>query len=264
MPEPDAEIKNTISGFLTSRGRSVKEIPRAADQTPDLLVDENTPDTALVEIKLKTDDPVEMTDLSQQLQTGEIVGRSKPTDGWNRLDALVSDAIKQMKAVDPGRTMHRVVWFHCVGLDSALSEIRLRATIYGSQKLISMEISGVVTAYYFWNSSFFRHRADLDGVVISRGDEAQIHLNEYSPRFASFAASPLTQAFGPGVWHPKKSTDREVMICDYPGARSAPDPILAFLREKYRIKHLQTIDMNMHSAMMNRPPASDSDAKGEP
>ncbi len=195
MAEPDAEIKDTVSGFLASHGRTVKEIPRAANQTPDLLVDENSPDATLVEIKVKTDDPSEMANLSQQLQTGEVVGRSKPTDGWNRLDALVSDAQSQMKAIDPQRTIPRLVWFHCVGLDSSVGEMRLVATIYGTPKLISMQISGVVTACCFWNSSFFRHRSELDGVVISRGEKAQLHLNEFSPRFAAFAHSHLVQVF---------------------------------------------------------------------
>lgn len=264
MAEPDAEIKITISEFLISRGRTVREIPRAANQTPDLLIDENTPDAALLEAKVKTDDPVELTNLSQQLQTGKIVGRSKPTNAWNRLDGLVSDAVKQMKAIDPGRIFHRVVWFHCVGLDSALSELRLRATVYGSQKLISMEISGVITAYYFWNSSFFRHRGDLDGVVISRGEHAQLHLNEFSPRFAAFGASPLAKSFGEAVWHPAKSTgEPDVMICDYQGQRNDPEPILGHLRGKYAVTHLQLIDMGMHSAMMQPPKSSDAGATAD-
>jgi hypothetical protein len=254
MADPDSIIKNQIAGFLVSRGLTVKEIPRSQHKTPDLLVEEGTTDAVLLEIKVKTDNPDEMQALAEKLAKGGIVGRSKPTDGWNRLDALISYAVRQFEEDDPGHQFHRVVWFCCVGLDSHLYEERLKATIYGSQKLISMEISGVVTAYYFWNSAFFRNRGELDGIVILRGDQAQLHLNEHSSRFASIAQSAFAKAFGPGVFYPKKyATGPEVMICDFAGLRDASEPMLDFLRTKYGVEHLQTINMGMHSAMLNRP-----------
>ena len=255
MADPDSTIKSQIAGFLISRGLTVKEIPRSQHKTPDLLVEEGATDAVLLEIKVKTDNPDEMDALAEKLAKGGIVGRSKPTDAWNRLDALVSYAVKQFEEDDPGHQLHRIVWFCCIGLDSHLYEERLKATIYGSQKLISMEISGVVTAYYFGNSAFFRNRGELDGIVILRGDEAQLHLNEHSSRFAALAQSSFAGAFGPGVFYPKKyAADPEVMICDFAGLRDASgEPMLDFLRAKYGVEHLQTIDMGMHSAMMNRP-----------
>lgn len=256
MSDADAELKNQISTFLRSQGRTVREIPRAASKTPDLIVDENTPDAVALELKSKLDDPTEMNDLAAKLALGGIVGRSKPTNAWNRLDALFSAAIKQLKTLDPTHQLHRVVWFHCVGLDSQLNDLRLRATLYGSQKLISTEIENVITAYYFWNSVFFRQRNDLDGVVISCGESAQLQLNEHSPRFSALAGSPFTQAFGQGVFFPGKYvTEPDVMISDFAGERSDAKPTLEYLRTKYRLDHLQTIDLGMESAMMNRPDA---------
>ncbi len=94
----------------------------------------------------------------------------------------------------------------------------------------------------------------MDGIVILRGDQAQLHLNEHSSRFASIAQSAFAKAFGPGVFYPKKyATGPEVMICDFAGLRDASEPMLDFLRNKYGVEHLQTLNMGMHSAMMNRP-----------
>lgn len=61
-----------------------------------------------------------MNDLAAKLVLGGIVGRSKPTNAWNRLDALFSATIKQLKTLDPTHQLHRVVWFHCVGLDMGI------------------------------------------------------------------------------------------------------------------------------------------------
>ena len=254
MAEPDALIKQSIKALLEGMQLRVDEIPEASTKTPDFLIDQRKPNGSLLEVKTKQDDPNELAAISAELDLGGVVARSKPTDQWNRLDNIISSGVKQLQEYDPKHSAPHFIWFHCDGRDADLYSLRLKATLYGSRKLISTQIKDMVTCYYFWNSSFFRHRTALDGVVISQEGEAQLNLNEFSLKFAVAQNSSLARAFGEAVFYPKKyQADADVMINDSDGERKDENKILAYLQTKYRIDHLQTIDMAQHTGMIRMP-----------
>lgn len=251
MTDPDAEIKAMVTQFLTSCGLEVEEIPREHYKTPDLLINSGQPDATLIELKTKGDDPVSMSELNEELDQDGVVTRSQATNYWNTLDGIISSGVKQMRTKDPTRTMNRLLWVHCSGFDAHLHDIRLKATIYGTQKLFSDAIPNIITCFYFWDSSFFKHRADLDGVIISRGDQAQLNLNDKSNRFGHLINSGLARAFATGVFHPQQfPDDQDMMIHDGNLPRNGEKDALEYLRKKYRLDHLQTIDMGMHSGII--------------
>jgi len=76
MPEPDAQFKLTVSAFLQDAGIACNDIPRSHNKTPDLILDANSPNATLLELKVKQDDPVAMQELDSDLSLGGVVSRS--------------------------------------------------------------------------------------------------------------------------------------------------------------------------------------------
>ena len=159
-----------------------------------------------------------------------------------------------MNEADPQRLLLRMVWVHCSGFDADLGEMRLKATLYGTQKLFVTGRPNIVTCHYFWDSTFFRHRASLDEVIISHKDEAQLNLNDHSCRFGDAILCPMAVAFGSAVYHPQQYVqDDDFMLNDSKRPRICERDTLNYLRQKYGLPEMQTINMGMHSAMMRVP-----------
>ncbi len=249
MAERDTIFKRALQEFLESRKLRVTDIPRAATKTPDLLVEDGAPDATLIEIKQKTHDQTELDAYFRQMDDGGLASRSRPTGHRNRLDGIVGDGVRQLIAKDPSRSLLHVLWIHCEGYDAHLHETQLRATIYGTQKLFSTNHPNIITCYYFWNSSFYRSARDLDAVIVSRADQAQMALNDHSPFFETIKQSRLASEFGSAVFFPQQyQLADDLMICDHAQDRDSEDPTLAYLRQKYGFEHLQTINMGMYEA----------------
>jgi hypothetical protein len=250
MSDRDEQFKKVVKEFLEALALRVVEIPRARGKTPDLLVEDGTTDATLIELKQKTHDPKELDAYLQQTDSAGIASRSRSTRHRNRLDAIVASGIQQLTAKDPSRSYFHILWFHCEGYDANLHELQLWATVYGTQKLISTAHSNVITCYYFWNSSFFRHRLQLDAVILSRGDEAQMLLNDHSPRFDAIKQSKLALALGSAVFFPQQyQLSDNTMVCTHTNPRDSEPFSLDYLRTKYGLPHLQTINMRRHEAV---------------
>lgn len=162
--------------------------------------------------------------------------------------------MQQLTSKDPNRSYFHILWFHCEGYDADLHELQLRATVYGTQKLFSTAHSNVITCYYFWNSSFFRHRFQLEAVIVSRGDQAQMMLNDHSPRFDAIKQSKLASALGSAVFFPQQyKLSDDVMRCEHSNRRDSEAFTLDHLRAKYGLPHLQTINMQRHEAAASVP-----------
>ena len=253
MADPDAQLKDSVIRFCQEQGIPAEAIPRGAGPTPDLLIDADTTGAAIMEIKHKTDDARELEQLSAQLSTGRVVEYAKPIDYWNRMDGLVGDAVAQMQAYDPTRRLYHVIWAHCTGLNEGLSPIRLHATLYGTQKLVSTDVAHVITAYYFLHNSFFRHRETLDAVIISQEGGARLQLNPFSVCRDMFARTRFGRVFGDPFLPEQQSGSPNVMICDADAPRGDKDAMVGYLREKYRLNHLQLMPMSFIAGMVGDP-----------
>ena len=245
MWQPDAQLKQAIMAFLRSHGLAVEEIPTSDQETPDLLVERGHADCLLVEVKTKDDDQAEIRDLHSRLKSGRVVERTKPTDAWNVLSGIIKKAVGQMTTHDPARASHHLLWFHSTGIDAPVTEVRLKATLYGTQKLVSLEVRTVITAYYYWNSAFHRFRESLDGVVISRENEAGLFLNPLSARLDALRSSKFVSIFGDPFLPDPTQTD--IMVCGPDAPRGDESAMLAYLRQARALTHLQTMDMGFVS-----------------
>ena len=111
-----------------------------------------------------------------------------------------------------------------------------------------------MTCFYFGNSSFFKHRFELDGVVISRKGDAWLNLNDHSPHFARIKNSGLCKACQPGIYYPELfSQDDDHMFNDSSEPRSDDEKTINYLRKKYGISDIDTFDMNMRAGVMRVP-----------
>lgn len=233
--------------FLRGSGLSVDEILETSKMTPDLSVEPGKPDSLLVEIKTKEDDPREIAELSTRLKAGGVVGRSKGTHSWNTLSGIIEKSVRQMEAHDPFRSSHHVLWFHCTGIDALVAEERMAATLYGTQTLWSNDVSGLITAYYFHRYAFHRFRDLLDGVVISRGIEAQLHPNPFSSRLTALQGSHFGRVFKSPPVPAERAGERNPMICGAEAPRGNETQMLAHLRAQYQVHHLQIMNMGFQS-----------------
>jgi hypothetical protein len=251
MSEPDRRLKDTIVAFLTNAHLSVEEITVSHTKTPDLRINKGLPDETLLEIKSKEDDPEFMARFNSDLESGKLVHYNKSTKYWNRFDAIITDGIEQLKQIDPAGVGLRTLWIHCSGLDADQLETRLRATLYGTRHLFCKGRPNIVTCFYFENSSFFKHRLDLDGVVISREGDASLNLNDHSPHFTRIQGSGFCRAFQNAIYYPAQySQDEDFMFNDSSEQRGDEHKTLDYLRKKYGISDMHTFDLSMHAGLM--------------
>ena len=167
---------------------------------------------------------------------------------------MITGGIEQLKHIDPNRERLRALWIDCSGPHSDLLETRLHATLYGTRTLFCKGRPHIVTCFYFGNSSFFKHRLELDGVVISRQGDAQLNLNDHSPHFTRIKDSGFCKACQPGIYYPQQfSESDDYMFNDSLEPRVDDDKALSYLRKKYGISDIQAFDMNMVAGVMRVP-----------
>jgi hypothetical protein len=146
--------------------------------------------------------------------------------------------------------MTKISWLGCSGFHSDLLKIRLQATLYGTRTLFCEEPPNLVTCFYFEESSFFKHRLELDGVVILQNQDAHLNLNDHSPHFARIKDSGFCKAFSDAVYYPQQfSRDADFMFNDSPEQRGDEDKTLGYLRTKYQMSEMHTFDLNMHASI---------------
>jgi hypothetical protein len=249
------EFKPIIKEFLGRLNLDVSDIPPKNAKTPDFEVrDKNS--SYVIELKIKGDDVEERRKESQALVQGEIVSSSIPTGPRNRMYGIIKEGVEQIAEHDPLHSAFHIIWLHSTGIDADLLNRRFLATLFGKQDLISMERENLITCYYFHESVFYSCRNELDGAILSCPDESgfkiQLCINTLSPNIGIFRKADLYKNLSKkGVYDPDLFCGAMVVDCDID--RKKIDEVMKFLREKYKLKHLQTIDMKQHSARMLLP-----------
>jgi hypothetical protein len=156
----EKDFNPIVKMFFQDHGFTANEIPREKDkQTPDFdVIGKN--DRYTVELKIKSDDPNEIARDNEFLSKGQMVTKSIPIGPRNRLSGIIQKGVDQMTTHDPQRKTYQVIWIHTIGKNQDLLNTRFRSTLFGLEKLFSIDISHVITCYYFHNSAF------LHGVII--------------------------------------------------------------------------------------------------
>ncbi len=247
------QFKSIVKVRLKELGLTVKDIPRKNSKTPDFDV-EGKNNRYTIELKIKGDDPQEMRQDSETLSRGEIVGKAIPIGPRNRLYAIVEEGVEQMTEHDPENKTFHVLWIHSSGRDANLLNMRFHATLFGTQDLFSIQQEGLITCYYFNESAFYSCRNSLDGAILTYNNKAQLCVNALSGRLKEFQKSDLYKSLAQGLCDPDiLQTSEGVMIADCDMDRKDSNKIIQYLREKYKLDHLQTIDMKQYSGTIAVP-----------
>jgi len=248
------QFKSHVRQWFTANGFVVTDIPREhGKKTPDFHLSKGG-EEYLIELKIKGDDLEELARNSAVLASGQILERSIPLAPRNRLAAIVEDGHRQMLDFDSQLRCFHVLWIHCDGRDTHLLEERFRLTLFGQQRLVSLQREEVIHALYFRNSSFWRFRQGLDGVFLSSCDAQQLAVklcvNTVSTRGDAFRMSALYDLHRDGLCDPEAlERDAGAFIVDGAIDRTDEAAVLAFLRTKYEVEHLQTFDMGAYSVV---------------
>lgn len=246
--KPNAKI------FLREIGLTAHDIPEKDDcETPDFDVNgENSRYT--IELKIKSDDLEEIKRDLEVLSRGEILSKSTPVGPKNRLYGIVKKGVKQMEEHDQENKTYHVLWIHSTGRDPNLLNMRFHATLFGTQSLFSAEVEPLMKCYYFDESAFYTHRNSLDGVILTYNEQLQLCVNTLSPRVNEFRQSDLYKNLSKALCDPDILQKEEgVLIADCDIDRKEKNDIVKYLRDKYHIDHLQTIDLAQHSGMISVP-----------
>lgn len=245
------QFKPHVRQWFTANGFIVTDIPRAdGRRTPDFHLIKGA-EEYLLELKIKGDDTEELVRDSATLATGHMLERFVPLSPRNTLDGLIRDGHEQMLEFDPDTRCFHVIWIHCDGRDAHLLEERFRFTLFGQQRLFSLQREELIHAFYFRNSSFWRFREGLDGVFLSLGSAVKLCLNTVSVRESAFRASALLALHRDSLCDPQ-AIEREAgaFIVDRSVERTDEATVLASLRRKYQVEHLQTFSMGAHSVVV--------------
>ena len=113
----DNYSKDVVIEILKEIGIEAEKIPSQFDlRTPDIKA-WHEKEQYIIELKSKSDNPVEIERERESLRQGEIVSKKTPTGPRNRLYAIISDGVSQMRDYDPNHNFFHVVWLHSSGRD---------------------------------------------------------------------------------------------------------------------------------------------------
>lgn len=245
----ETQFKSVIKNIFSTFGLICTDLPEVQGiLTPDFEVTGNR-DKYTVELKIKSNDPLEQARETELLSKGELVSKSISIGPRNTLDGIVKSGVKQMAEYDSRGETYRIIWLHSTGNDHELLSIRFKSTLLGEEKLISMDLPNVITCYFFNESSFFSCRDNLDGAIVSSGTELQLWINPFSPRVDKFKNSELITKMTSGVCDPQKMADHseDIMIADCDIDRKNVEGLLQYLQKKYTVRHLQVVKMEQHT-----------------
>lgn len=249
----EEDFKPFVKTFLSELGFRVNYIPRQNSRTPDFDVEGNN-SRYTVELKIKSDDPDEIERDNEVLSRGEILSKTTPIGPRNRLYAIIKDGVDQIKEHDPENKTFHVLWIHSEGRDPELLKMRFHATLFGTQSLISTERDSVLECYFFKESAFYTLKGFLDGVILTYNDQLQLCVNTLSSRKKYFQQSELYKSLSCGLCDPDILQNEEgIMIADCKISRKEKNKIIQFLKNKYNLDHLQTIDMKQYSGRIAIP-----------
>lgn len=264
MTDEEHLFSQTLEAFLTSRGAPCERVPESHQRTPDYRIPFSKRDV-LLELKIKSDDPGQIGKSQSILEAGGIASRSKPLRPTNTVSGVISDGAKQMIEYDPETKCHHVLWLHASGHDSYAHEEQLRHTLYGVQRLASLQRPELIHCYFFRESEFWRHRKTLAAAFISRWSAPenitiQLCLNPCYTRKNEFAKAELCQALHDGLLDVEREVDgNQILLMDGVCDRRDIAGVLDYLRSKYEIDDLQPIDLGYHIGEMRVPQELEED-----
>ncbi|MFS1422868.1 hypothetical protein [Shewanella sp. 10N.286.48.B5] len=214
---------------------------------------------AIVEAKLKEDDPNIINEKERNLVAGEVsivegkLGRNEIHSG------IINKATKQLISSGDKEHDFKIISFIATGSNVKTKADQFKDTIYGSTLI--MESSDSVTTskicYFFRNADFYRKK-EIDAAIVSYilNDKiiTQLCLNPYSKKFEVLRNSIFLEPFNGAVIDPIQlenqglayipDADVERTLNDFHKLSPVYSPILQHLTKKYNTGFLVGVDFD--------------------
>lgn len=238
LRQVEAKISNM--GFTFSRIKT-----DSIQKKPDFQIEKGG-QKFTVELKFKELDPEIYQEFIDSINERGSHEASIQIEYMNSVSKTIRKAEKQLISHDPNKESFFLVWYHAnPPMAQAYFDIFF-STIYGSETLDSIDYSHTFTCYYFHESSFFTQK-NIDGAILTDGQNLQLCLNTYSKRYEEFSKSSLVSSFAGAICDPLKLAFSDgALIADCFIPRNEEATVLDFLMKKYNFKHLQTMPMKHH------------------
>jgi|GEM_PF-3350313 len=173
----------------------------------------------------------------ESVAVGDMQSFLVPLDKKNFLSNYVKKANAQLGAAASPADF-RLLWFR-EDNDLFVHDFReqIGTTLLGMRMVAVLRDGGSerFPCFYAAPADFFRYR-EIDGAMVEQVDGAlTLFLNQFSPREAAFASSPICQAIAPAIVDVRDG-DRlgQWYVIDSDVDRKDDDALLSFLRKKYQ------------------------------
>lgn len=178
------------------------------------------------------------------LRQGELYESHQSLFRSNKIAKIVNKAVRQLTSSAVGypddiRVVALFVRNRHFG-DLTLNQII--GMLYGVTSIVDLDASGPLTSrdcLYFHHSIFFKHRYNLDCVLIFDNADAGLLLNDFSPRRDQVRSSRLGRYFGDlGLLHDASKVERErgFLVADCAVDRNDHFGVLKYLAKKYNMR----------------------------
>jgi hypothetical protein len=180
----DVDDIKYVGTLLSAAHITMERVPESTvegEKRCDLHGHDHT-DDYLLEVKGIHEDEAMAVDLHND----GIYTANKPITDSTTVSDIIDDAVKQLRmTVASGLDGLRIAVLIIRGsLSNKVIHDRIFSTLYGLSTIAEVKVPMGSThrCLYFSHSSFFKHRENLDAVVIMEGDRAGMCINGFSPR----------------------------------------------------------------------------------
>jgi hypothetical protein len=226
---------------------------------------------AIIEVKLKEDDPNLLTEKEETLEAGKVFEHDAKLGRNETVSGKLKKASEQLESSSDKEHDFKILLYVASGNMAKTKSDQFLDTIYGSTKILEMDkiTDDPKTCYFFRNSDFYR-RKSIDAAIVSyiigNKTETRLCLNPYSSKYESIKNSDILIPFKRAIIDPieeeksgcayifdgheerKKSnildSDEEQKIRKFQEHFHQYNPTLIFLTNKYKTGRLIKVDFN--------------------
>ena len=242
----DAQQKADAIGFLRDNGFNASEIHtsnESGQRRPDILAIHGH-QRYVIECKRKLTDATLQAQLASQVACGGVALLQEPTERLNVVAAVLAEAAVQLDAYCQDDDL-RVVWIDGEGWHPALQRKQFRSSFFGIREIRDRSpAKDHRDCYYFGMSDAFRHCHSIDMVVSRTDEQAELLVNNFSPRYVVAVRSHLVQLFGTAALDPlalEKTGD--IYLVDGNVDRRDSKVVIDYVRKKYGKQTLLDFEM---------------------
>ena len=230
----------------------VEKIPEGHNRTADFILSDGILEY-LIELKTRRRRVDDKNQRRDQLASRVYSETAKRIERNSNVSKLLSEAIKQIESTTEHSSALRLVFFLLRDFDAEERWQNIITGIYGIRHLVDNEKhSKIRKCYYFSESDFYRYRNRLDGVILFNlhQNQAQLCLNDHSPKYSALKSSALAKGFNGAVIDPLEfESQGKILITDGAVNRADESNVISFLRKKYNLSsRTMTMDLGYYSA----------------